>query len=207
MCDRLGADIDDLARGMGLDNRIGRKFLHVSPGYGGSCFPKDTSALSSIAKSVDFDLKIVNAATEVNDRQKLMMVDKIEKTMGDVNGKIIGILGLAFKPNTDDMRESASITICAGLTKKGAKIQAFDPVAMEEAKKEIPDIKYCKDAYEVAKDADAIVILTEWNEFRHLDLGKVKELFKGSVFIDLRNIYEPEKMHRFGFKYSSLGRA
>lgn len=207
LCERLDANIDDLARGMGLDNRIGKKFLHVSPGYGGSCFPKDTSALTAIAKSVDFDLKIVNAATEVNDRQKRMMVDKIEKAVGNVSGKTIGILGLAFKPNTDDMREAASITICEGLTAKGAKIRAFDPVSMEEAKKEITNIKYCKDAYEVAKEADAIVILTEWNEFRHLDLVKIKDLLKGSLFIDLRNIYEPEKMRRFGFEYISLGRA
>jgi UDPglucose 6-dehydrogenase len=207
LCERLDANIDDLARGIGLDNRIGKKFLHVSPGFGGSCFPKDTSALVSIAQQADFDLKIVQAATEVNRRQKWMMVEKIEKAMGDVKDKTIGILGLAFKPNTDDMREAASITICEGLTDKGARIQAFDPVAMDEAKKVIPNIRYCKDAYQVGEKADAIVILTEWNEFRHLDLLKIKDLLKGDLFIDLRNIYEPEKMRRFGFEYVSLGRA
>jgi len=208
LCERLDANIDDLARGMGLDNRIGRKFLHISPGYGGSCFPKDTSSLIHIAKDVDFNLKIVTAATEVNDRQKLLMIDKIEKAIGDVKDKMIGILGLSFKPNTDDMREAASITIIEGLIVKGAKIKAFDPVAMEEAKKELPKaVGYSKDAYDVAKDAHAIIILTEWNEFRYLDLIQIKNLLKEPLFIDLRNIYEPDKMKRFGFKYISLGRS
>ena len=207
LCERLGGRIDDLAKGMGLDKRIGPKFLHVSPGYGGSCFPKDTSAVVDIAKKVDFDLKVVQAALEANQRQKEMMVDKIEKAMdGSVKGKTVGILGLAFKPNTDDMREAASITIIDGLKKRGAKVQAFDPVAMEEAKKEITGIDYVEDAYAAAKDADALVVLTEWNEFRMMDLGKIKELLKAPVFVDLRNIYDEKRMAELGFAYVSLGR-
>ncbi len=207
LCERLGGTIDDLAKGMGLDKRIGSKFLHVSPGYGGSCFPKDTTAVVDIARNVDFDLKVVQAAVEANQRQKEMMVDKIEAAMGgSLDGKTIGILGLAFKPNTDDMREAASITIIEGLKEKGAKVQTFDPVAMDEAKKCIGDIDYLEDAYAVAKDADAIVLLTEWNEFRMLDLGKIKELLKTPVFVDLRNVYDAERMKALGFVYESLGR-
>lgn len=206
LCDMLGANIDHLAKGMGLDNRIGRKFLHVSPGYGGSCFPKDTSALTYIAEDVGYDLKIVNSTIEVNDRQKQMMVEKIQKMMGDLNGKTIAILGLAFKPNTDDMRDAASITIIEGLQKLGAKVKAFDPISMEEAKKHLKDVTYTQDSYETVKDADAVVLLTEWNEFRFLDLMQVKDLLRSPIFIDLRNVYNPEKMKAFGFKYTSLGR-
>ncbi|MBU4305506.1 MAG: UDP-glucose/GDP-mannose dehydrogenase family protein [Candidatus Omnitrophica bacterium] len=207
LCERLGANIDDLAKGMGLDKRIGSKFLHVSPGYGGSCFPKDTSALVHIAKAVDYDLKIVSTTIAVNDMQKEMMVAKVANVVGELKGKTIGILGLAFKPNTDDMRESASITIINGLQKKGAKIRAFDPAAMNEAKKILKNVIYCENAYDTIKDADALLLLTEWNEFRQLDLLKVKELLKQPLFIDLRNVYLPEKMKRMGFIYVSLGRS
>ncbi len=207
LCEILGANIDDLAKGVGLDQRIGNKFLHVSPGYGGSCFPKDTSALIHIAKSVDYDLEIVNATVRVNEKQKQLMVDKIEKALdGELRGKKIGVLGLAFKPNTDDMREAASIFIINGLQKKGAKIKAFDPVAMEESKKHLSDVEYAEDVYSAIDGANALLLLTEWNEFRFLDLMRVKELLKEPVFIDLRNIYLPNKMERFGFKYISLGR-
>lgn len=206
LCEKLGANIDHLAVGVGLDNRIGKKFLHVSPGYGGSCFPKDTQALVHIAKSVGMKLEIVPSTIQVNDAQKLRMIDKIENAVGNLNGKTIAILGLAFKPNTDDMREAASITIIEGLKKKGAKVRAFDPVAMEEAKKYIKDIEYTEDAYSAAKNADALVLLTEWNEFRILDLLTLKEMLKLPIFIDLRNVYEPERMRRMGFEYYSLGR-
>ena len=207
LCERLGANVEDLAVGMGLDKRIGGKFLHVSPGYGGSCFPKDTRAILDIAKKVNFDLKVVRATLEVNNYQKEMMVDKIEKVMGDnVKGKTIGILGLAFKPNTDDIRESPSIFIIDELKKKGAKIQAFDPVAMTEAKKVIKDIEYKEDAYATADQADAIVLITEWNEFYVMDLEKIKMLLKSPIFIDLRNVYNHKVMSKLGFHYESLGR-
>ncbi|MFT5169952.1 MAG: UDPglucose 6-dehydrogenase, partial [Candidatus Omnitrophota bacterium] len=206
LCERLGGNIDDLAKGMGLDKRIGNKFLHVSPGYGGSCFPKDTMAVVDIAKKVGFDLKVVTAALEANIRQKEMMVDKIEAAMGgSVKGKTVGILGLAFKPNTDDMREAASITIINKLQEKGATVQAFDPVAMEAAKKEISNVNYKEDAYSVADGADALVILTEWNEFRMMDLEKIKKLLNAPVFVDLRNIYDHKKMEALGIVYTSLG--
>lgn len=206
LCERLGANIDDLSKGMGLDNRIGRKFLHVSPGYGGSCFPKDTSSLMHFGKAANFDLKIVSATVESNLRQKQLMVEKIARCIGDLKGKTIGILGLAFKPNTDDMREAASITIIDGLQKQGALIKAFDPVAMEQAKKELKDVIYTEDAYAAADQSDALLILTEWNEFRMLDLLKIKALLKSPIFIDLRNIYHPERLTAMGFQYSSLGR-
>jgi len=206
ICEKVGADVGMVAKGIGLDQRIGSKFLHVSPGYGGSCFPKDTLALTSIAKSVGYELKIVKATIEVNEEQKKLMLSKIKNTLKSVSGKTIGILGLSFKPNTDDMREAASITIINGLKAEGAKIKAFDPVAMDEAKKVLKGVKYYDDAYTVAKDSDALVIVTEWNEFRQLDLGKIKESLKTPIIIDTRNIYEPERMRRLGFTYVSLGR-
>lgn len=208
LCERCGANIDDLAKGVGLDQRIGKKFLHVSPGYGGSCFPKDTSALLHIANELDFDIEIVRATVEVNARQKRLMINKVIDAMqGVVKDKTVGILGLAFKPNTDDMRESAAITIIEGLLAEGAHIQAFDPVAMDEAKKVLPkEVKYASNAYDAVKKADALLLLTEWNEFRFLDLLKIKDLLNEPIFIDLRNVYEPEKMQRMGFEYVSLGR-
>ncbi len=207
ICEKVGADVNMIAKGIGLDRRIGAKFLHVSPGYGGSCFPKDTLALTNIAKSVNYDLKIVKAAIEVNEQQKMWMITKIKDAVGNTDGKTIGILGLSFKPNTDDMRKAASITIINGLKQSGLKIKVFDPAAMKESKKIFNnDIEYCEDAYTVAKDSDALVVLTEWNEFRQLDLGKIKELLKSPIIIDTRNIYEPERMKRLGFDYISTGR-
>lgn len=207
ICEKLGADINMIAKGIGLDRRIGLKFLHVGPGYGGSCFPKDTIALANIAKEAGCELKIVKATIEANEQQKKTVIIKIKHAVGDVSGKTIGILGLSFKPNTDDMRDAASITIINALKEGGARIKVFDPAAMQEAKKVFGnDIEYCEDAYAVAKDSDAMVILTEWNEFRQLDLGKIKELLKSSVVIDARNIYQPERMKRLGFTYSSIGR-
>ena len=206
ICERVGADVNMIAKGIGLDKRIGSKFLHVSPGYGGSCFPKDTLVLVNIARNSGYDLKIVKAAIEANENHKLSMIEKIKNTLGDLEGKTIGILGLAFKPNTDDMREAASITIIEGLQEAGAKIKAFDPVAMDEAKKILNDIDYCGDAYKVTENSDALVILTEWNEFRQLDLLKIKELLKSPIIIDTRNIYQSERMKRLGFEYVGVGR-
>ena len=207
VCDRVGADVNMITKGIGLDKRIGSKFLHVGPGYGGSCFPKDTLGLISVAKSVGYDLKIVKSTIEVNKQQKQLMVDKIKEACVDIKGKTIGILGLAFKPNTDDMRESAAVTIINKLQDAGAKIKVFDPVAMEEAKKIFKDVQYCQDAYEVAKDSDVLVLLTEWNEFRQLDMLKIKELLKEAIIVDTRNIYQPVRMERLGFTYISIGRA
>ncbi len=206
ICERVGADVHDVARGMGLDNRIGRKFLHPGPGFGGSCFPKDTRALVQTAKEKDYDLKLVTVAVEVNEDQKLWMIEKIRNVVGKMSDKTIGILGLSFKPNTDDMREAASITIINGLLKEGAKVRTYDPAAMDEAKKIFPHITYCRDTYEVVKDADALIFLTEWNQFRSLDLERIKKSLKQPIVIDLRNIYEPRKMKELGFTYVSVGR-
>ncbi len=206
ICERVGADVHDVAKGMGLDNRIGKKFLHAGPGYGGSCFPKDTKALLAIGKQFDYNFKIVDAAVRVNDEQRQLMLKKIKSAVGDLKGKTIGVLGLSFKPNTDDMREAPAIDIVKGLQKNGAHVKAFDPVAMEEAKKVLPDIEYVKDTYDAARDVDALVFITEWNQFRSLDLDKLKSLMKQPVIIDLRNIYEPPKMREKGFKYVCVGR-
>lgn len=206
ICERVGADVHDVAKGMGLDNRIGKKFLHPGPGYGGSCFPKDTRAIIETAKKKGYDFKIVNAALLVNEQQKLWMIEKIKQTIGNLKGKTLGILGLSFKPNTDDMREAASITIINGLLAEGAIIKSFDPVAMTEAKKILPNITYCNDTYEAVKDCNALIFLTEWNQFRSLDLEKIKNLLKEPVIVDLRNIYEPTKMEEMGFKYFGVGR-
>jgi UDPglucose 6-dehydrogenase len=206
LCEKVGADVHDVARGMGLDRRIGPKFLHPGPGYGGSCFPKDTSALAQLGRQVESDLKIINAVIEVNESQKLRMIDKIESAVGDLQGKTVGILGLAFKPNTDDMREAASLVIIDGLEKKGARVRAFDPVAMDAARRHLNEVTFCGDAYEVAEGADALVLVTEWNQFRMLDMEKVKGLLKSPVIVDLRNIYEPEAMRQRGFTYVCVGR-
>lgn len=206
ICERVGADVHDVARGMGLDQRIGTKFLHAGPGYGGSCFPKDTRALVSIAKKCEYDFKIVDAAVKVNDEQRQRMLEKIRQTLGNMKGKTIGVLGLAFKPNTDDMREAPSIDIIAGMQKDGAHIKAYDPIAMHEAQKFLQDVEYVDDTYSTITGADALVLITEWNQFRSLDLDKVKRLLKTPIVIDLRNIYEPLKMREHGFTYVSVGR-
>ncbi len=207
LCEIFGADVGTLARGIGLDRRIGPKFLHVSPGYGGACFPKDTEGLIRIAGEAGYDLKIVKATEEVNEQQKLMMVDKIRSVLGDLDGKSVAILGLAFKPNTDDVRKSASIVIIESLRKEGARVKAFDPVAMDNARRIMEDVEYGKDIYETVEGSDAVVILTEWNVFRQLDLIRIKNILKEPNFIDLRNIYEPEKMRRIGFNYVNIGRS
>jgi len=206
VCELMGADVHDVARAMGLDGRIGKKFLHPGPGYGGSCFPKDTRALARMAHEKGYLFKVLDAVIRVNDEQKKRMIHKIVEKAGDVKGKAIGILGLSFKPNTDDIRESSSIAIIQGLLELGAKVKAFDPAAMEQAKAVLPRVEYGKDAYDVAKGADALVLATEWNQFRRLDLQRVKGLLKTPVFIDLRNVYDPDQMRRLGFDYCGVGR-
>lgn len=206
VCERVGADVHDVAKGMGLDNRIGSKFLHPGPGYGGSCFPKDTRALLTIAQQHDYRFQIVEAAVAVNEQQRRVMIQKIKHITGGVKGKTIAVLGLSFKPNTDDMREAPAADIIQALLQEGAQIRAYDPVAMPEAKKILPNIAYGKDTYDIMEGADALVFITEWNQFRSLDLDKIKSLLKTPLVIDLRNIYEPSKMIDKGFKYHSVGR-
>ncbi len=206
LCEKVGADVRMVAKGMGLDGRIGSKFLHPGPGYGGSCFPKDVLALSKISRDKDYDFKILKGVIEANNRQKTLMVEKIREAVGDLNGKTLGILGLSFKPNTDDMRDAPSIEIINALQKSGAKIKAYDSAAMDEAKKVLKDITYCDDSYMAIDGADALIILTEWNQFRNLDLEKVKSLLKSPIFIDLRNVYEPNKIKELGLKYVGVGR-
>ncbi len=207
ICERVGADIHAVAKGMGLDHRIGSKFLHPGPGYGGSCFPKDTQAIAQIAKNHNYNFEIVDAVINVNKKQKERMIEKIVNMVGDLKGKTIGILGLSFKPNTDDMRDAPSVDIINGLLKRGAKVKAYDPVAMDEAKKIFNDnIKYCKDSYDVADGSYAIALITEWNQFRNLDMIKIKGLLMSPIIIDLRNVYEPQKMKEIGIRYTGIGR-
>ena len=206
LCESVGADVHVVAKAMGLDRRIGPKFLHPGPGYGGSCFPKDTSALLQIAKKSKVALGIIEAVVKANENQKERAVKKIKKTIGMLKGQTICILGLSFKPNTNDLRDAPSLYIINKLLKAGAKIRAYDPVAMEDAKKIFPKITCCKDSYDAAKGSDALVIVTEWNQFRNLDLGRLKSLAKKEFFFDLRNIYEPDKVREQGFKYYSVGR-
>jgi len=208
LCEEVGADVHAVAKGMGLDNRIGRKFLHAGPGYGGSCFPKDTTALIRIAQEHGASCRIVEAAVEVNAAQKARMVKKIREALGGSEaGKTIAVLGLTFKPETDDMRDSPSLAIIPNLIDKGATVRAHDPQGMEEAKKLLPgQVVYFDDIYEAITGADAVVLLTEWNEYRGLDLERIRTLMKGNVFADLRNVYEPVRMRSHGFTYACIGR-
>jgi UDPglucose 6-dehydrogenase len=206
LCEKVGADIHMVAKGMGFDQRIGSKFLHPGPGYGGSCLPKDTNALLKMAEEHDAELCIVNSTVRANERQKEFMIKKIKDAMGMLEGKTITILGLSFKPNTDDIRDAPSLYIINSLLKEKANIRAYDPASMKEAEKIIPRIKYCKDSYDAAKGADALVIVTEWNQFRNLELDKLKKLLKGRFFFDLRNVYEPQRVKKKGFKYFCVGR-
>lgn len=207
LCERVGADVQDVAKGMGLDGRIGRKFLHVSPGFGGSCFPKDCLALAKTADQVDASLTIVDAAVASNERRKRGMARRVIAACGgSVAGKTVAVLGLTFKPNTDDMRESASLAILPALQSAGATIRAYDPAGMDEARRLLPDVEFCADSYEALSGAHALLIVTEWNEFRALDLNRVKALLKSPTIIDLRNIYKPSDMAEAGFHYFSIGR-
>ncbi|QQS33737.1 MAG: UDP-glucose/GDP-mannose dehydrogenase family protein [Acidobacteriota bacterium] len=206
LCDAIGCDVHDVARGMGMDNRIGRKFLHPGPGYGGSCFPKDTRALTTVADQFGVETLIVDAVIEANERQRQAMIPKIKELVGDLAGKRIAVLGLSFKPETDDMRESPAIEILNGLRAEGASIKAYDPVAMEEARHYIEGLEYASDEYDAIEGADALVIITEWNQFRALDMEKVRSLLKEPKIADLRNIYEPADMRALGFEYVGVGR-
>ncbi|MDR3525858.1 MAG: UDP-glucose/GDP-mannose dehydrogenase family protein [Rhizomicrobium sp.] len=205
LCEKVGANVQDVARGMGLDGRIGGKFLHAGPGFGGSCFPKDTLALLKTTQEYGVTTKIIEAVVAVNDARKVQMGEKIEAAFGGVAGKTIAVLGLTFKPNTDDMRDAPSLVIVPYLKEKGAKIRAFDPEGMKEAKKNF-EVEFCGDTYETLDGADGVVILTEWNEFRALDLSRVKTLLKQPLMVDLRNIYKADMMAEAGFSYVSVGR-
>lgn len=206
ICDKTDADVIKVAEGIGLDKRIGRDFLNAGVGFGGFCFPKDIKAFISISERLGYDFRLLREVERINEEQMVRAVNKLEKMLWNVRDKKIGILGLAFKPNTDDMRFAPSITIIGELQKRGASIKAYDPVSMERAKKLMPDIEYCTNAYDVARDVDGIALITEWDEFRTLDLGKVKSLMRQPVFLDGRNVYDPDKMKELGFIYTGIGR-
>ncbi|QFT33392.1 UDP-glucose 6-dehydrogenase TuaD [Labrenzia sp. THAF82] len=208
LCEKVGANVQEVSRGIGLDNRIGSKFLHAGPGYGGSCFPKDTLALSKIAADAQSDLKVVDSVIEVNSARKKKMADKVIDFLGgDVDGKTIALLGLAFKPNTDDMREAPSLDIVEKLQDAGANIRAFDPASMEEAEKLMTGVLFCDGPYHAIENADAVVIVTEWDQFRALDLERMKTLLNAPKVVDLRNIYTSDYMGSRGFEYTSIGRS
>jgi len=206
LCDKVGADVHQIAKAMGLDGRISPKFLHPGPGYGGSCFPKDTEALYHFASTCGYDFKLLKGVISANKRQRELMVEKIKYHLGDLKGKTIAILGLAFKQNTDDIRESPAIDIIRLLLKEGAKIRCFDPLAMDNTRKILPNLTYCQDEYKTAQGSDALVIATEWNQFRNLDLLKIKKLLKSPVLLDLRNLYDPATIKSLGFIYEGVGR-
>jgi len=207
LCEKVGADVHGVARGIGLDGRIGGKFLHPGPGYGGSCFPKDTLALAKTAQAAGNPLRIVETVIDINDERKKGMAEKVVTACGgSVKGKTIAVLGLTFKPNTDDMRDAPSLEIVPALQKAGATVRVFDPAGMTQAKALLNDVVWCEDAYETLIDADALAILTEWNEFRALDLDRIKSLMRSPIMVDLRNIYDPSAMAEAGFSYTSVGR-
>lgn len=206
LCERVGADVNDVSRGIGLDGRIGRKFLHAGPGFGGSCFPKDARALVHTAREGGSPLRILETVVEINDTRKKRMAERIATICGGVAGKTLAVLGLTFKPNTDDLREAPSLTIIPELIARGAHIRAYDPEGMEEAKRQLGGVHCCSSAYEALTGADAAVILTEWNEFRALDLSRLKALMRKPTMIDLRNIYDPRELARAGISYHCIGR-
>ena len=206
LCEAVGADVHEVARGMGLDNRIGRKFLHPGPGFGGSCFPKDTLAILKMARQHGLPAHVVGSVVEVNDEQIPRMVQKIARMAGGIKGKKLCFLGLAFKPNTSDTRESPAVRIIQEVLKQGARVRAYDPAGMDEARHALRDIEYAEDAYDAATGCDALVIATEWNQFRNLDWDRMKTALKAKVVIDLRNVYDPAHMKELGFQYAGVGR-
>ncbi|MEA2977476.1 MAG: UDPglucose 6-dehydrogenase [Alphaproteobacteria bacterium] len=207
LCEKVGANVQEVARGIGLDNRVGSKFLHAGPGFGGSCFPKDAVALIKTAQDYDSPLRIVETVVAVNESRKRAMARKVSAALGgNLRGKTIAVLGLAFKPNTDDMREAPAISIITALEDMGAKVRAYDPVAAEQAKKVLTNVHYCDDPYSCGEGADAVVIVTEWEQFRALDLNRLKGVMRQPVMIDLRNVYQPDDVTKYGFSYSSVGR-
>lgn len=207
ICEKVGADVEEVTKGMGLDKRIGREFLDAGIGFGGFCLPKDIEAFIHISEKLGCDLELLKAVKKINDSQRILLVNKIEKAIWNIKDKTIAILGLSFKPNTDDMRFAPSIEIISILQKEGAKIRAYDPQAMVKAKTLLKDVKFCVDSYDAVKSADCAVIVTEWNEFKELDLAKLRKLLKQPVIVDGRNIYEPKKMKELGFRYYSIGRS
>ncbi|MFC7536859.1 UDP-glucose dehydrogenase family protein [Sphingomonas sp. GCM10030256] len=207
LCEAVGADVQEVARGIGLDNRIGPKFLHAGPGYGGSCFPKDTLALLQTAQQHGAPMRIVNSVVEVNDARKAGMADRVAEALGgELNGKRVAVLGLTFKPNTDDMRDAPSLALIKRLEEGGARVAAFDPIGHEQAEPLLPNVEFAADPLAAVKDADALVLVTEWDEFRALDLREIAAAMKGNALIDLRNIYEPEEVKRAGLTYRGIGR-
>ena len=207
LCEAVDADVQDVARGIGLDNRIGAKFLHAGPGYGGSCFPKDTLALLQTADAAGVDQRIVRTTVEVNDSRKESMAERVERAVGgSLQGKRVGVLGLAFKPNTDDMRDAPSIPLVRGLVERGASVVGFDPVSRHQAEQVITGIEFADNAEAVAKDADVLVVVTEWDEFRAMDLGDIARAMRGKVLVDLRNVYDPDEAAEAGLTYFGVGR-
>jgi UDPglucose 6-dehydrogenase len=206
LCEKVGADVQQVAKGIGLDGRIGSKFLHAGPGYGGSCFPKDTIALVRTAQQYGAPVKLIETTVAVNDARKLAMAERVKAAVGDLNGKTIGVLGLTFKPNTDDMRDSPSLDIIPALQAMGATVRAYDPEGMKEAAHMFTDLELMDGPYQVAEGADALVLITEWNQFRALDLERIKGLMNQPVLVDLRNVYKPAEVRALGFDYSSIGR-
>ncbi len=206
ICERVDADAKLVAEGMGLDKRIGPSFLEAGIGYGGSCFPKDVKALAALAERFDYHPELLHAVMDINRDQRMLVIDKLRDCLEELPGKVIGLLGLAFKPNTDDLREAPSIDIAKVLLAAGAHVRGYDPAAMERARSLLPDLEYTADAYELAAGADALVVVTEWNEFRHLDLQKIKESMRRPVVVDGRNIYDPRMMRALGFTYRGIGR-
>jgi len=207
ICEKVGANVHDVAVGMGLDSRIGPKFLQAGPGFGGSCFPKDTSAMAEISRGHGYEFQIMEAVLRVNDAVKARMIDKVAGALGgDVRGTVIAVLGLAFKPETDDMRDSPAIPIIKGLQERGASVRAYDPQAMQNSQAFISDLTYCDDAYSTAEGADALVLATEWNEFRALNFDRIRKALRRPILIDLRNVYDPQRMRAHGFEYTSVGR-
>jgi UDPglucose 6-dehydrogenase len=206
LCDNIGCDVHDVARAMGMDRRIGNKFLHPGPGFGGSCFPKDTRALASVAREYGATSTIVDSVIAVNARQREQMIKKIEALVGEVDGKSITVLGLSFKPETDDMREAPAVDIIRSLVEKGASVTAYDPVSMDEARKLMPELKFAQDEYTAVRGADALIFVTEWNQFRALNMERIRGLMKSPKVADLRNIYEPSAMREMGFDYIGVGR-
>ncbi|MDR4478425.1 MAG: UDP-glucose/GDP-mannose dehydrogenase family protein [Nitrospira sp.] len=206
VCEKVGADVQLVSKGMGLDTRIGNKFLHAGPGFGGSCFPKDLAALVQTGERVGYPFQIAGAAAKVNYEQHLRMVEKVKEACGGVKGKTLGVLGLSFKPNTNDMREAPSLTILGELMKEGATIRAYDPASMEESTKLLPGMVPCQDTYDVAEGADGLIIMTEWNQFRNLDFERLKKSMRQPLLLDLRNTYESDRVVGFGFRHVSVGR-
>jgi UDPglucose 6-dehydrogenase len=206
ICERVGADVEVVASGMGLDKRIGKMFLNAGAGYGGSCFPKDVAALRCMARNEDYEPLLLSAVMEVNRQQRKIVVNKIKNIMGTLEGRQVGILGIAFKPDTDDIREAVAIDVMAALLEKGCRIKAYDPVAVENAKKVLKGVKYVKSSYEAAENSECLVVLTEWNEFKELDLKRIKKLMKKPAIVDARNIYEPKDIKKAGFEYTGIGR-